>query len=214
MTPANLETYVRQRYNAVGDSFFPQTEIFNHFYAAQTELAMETFCVRNVYTTTSVDGQRVYDFPSKTISIMRVEYDGERIFPNDFVDDDGLTGNSPDETIEGRSQNYQVWGNQLYLRPTPDTSGLTIKIYSYDLPDQPSTTAAFDVPERYHMMLADYALFCMFAKDKNYQMADYHKKIWNTSKETVVKVERQRAAGDSFRVIKDIEDLWDESRFI
>jgi hypothetical protein len=206
MTPTELETYVRQRYNAVGDTFYPQAEIFNFFYQAQMELAMETKCIKNIYTTTSTASQRSYDMPTNCISIARMEYDGKRIFPNDFIDDDALTGNNPNETVTGTPINYQVFGSTFFLRPTP-TDADTIKIYSYDAPNQPSTTVSLSVPVRYHLMLSDFALFCMFAQDKNNTMADYHARRWEKSKELVQETERMRMVDDQYRIVKDHEDL-------
>lgn len=206
-TPSQLETYVRQRYNAVGDTFYPQPEIFNFFYMAQVELALECRCIRTVYTTTSVASQRAYDMPTNALAIARMEYNGKRIYPNDFIDDDALTGNNPDETLTGVPVHYQVFGQSFYLRPTPSASSLTIKIYAYDLPNQPSTTVNFSVPDRYQQMLADYALFCMFAQDKNRTMADYHFGIWQQHKKLAQETERLRMVDDSFRTVKDMEDL-------
>lgn len=214
MTPTELENYVRQRYNAVGNSFFSQAEIFNHFWAAQMELAQESHCIKSIYTTTSVANQRIYDFPTLTMSIARVEYDGERIYPNDFVDDDSLTGNNPDEAITGRPGFYQVFGYQLFLRPSPSTASETIKVYSYNLPSQPSSTGTLDVPAIYHLYLADYALYAMYAKEMKLPMANYHMELWTRHKRQVVATERTRMVGDSFRVVKDVDDLFDDSRFI
>lgn len=213
MTPTDLETYVRQRYNAVGDTFFSQAEIFNYFYQAQMELAREAYCIKSTRTITSVSGQRVYSFPTTTISIKRVEYDGQRVFPNDFVEDDALTGNNPDETLTGRPEFYQQWGDQIYFRPTPDTSSVAIKVYSFDMPSLPTATGTLDVPSIYHLDLADYSLFCMFAKDKNHQMADYHLAIWNNKKKEVIRSQRSLVVGDAFQVVKDIDDLGYDWRF-
>ena len=106
MTPTELETYVRQRYNAIGDNFYPQALIFNYFYDAEMELARKTKCIQRVYSTTTVASQRAYDVPSLSHAIARVEYDGERLQPNDFVDDDSMTGGNADETITGRPTHY------------------------------------------------------------------------------------------------------------
>lgn len=212
MTPSDLMNYVRQRYNAVGDSFFADGEIYNYFWAGQTELAQETFCIRRTYTTTSVVDQRIYDMPAYTLSLRRVEFDGERIFPNDFLDDDALTGNNPDDDISGTPEHYQIWDSQYYLRPTPSTAA-TIKLYTYDLPTVPSSVGTLDVPERYHLMLADYALYCMLSKDKNRQMAQDHLALWKEHKQRALQTERLRMVGDSFSCVKDMDDIADDSRF-
>lgn len=213
MTPTDLETYVRQRYNAVGDSYFSQDEVFNYFFSAEMELARESLCIKNTTTQLSVLSQRIYSFPTYAISIRRVEYDGERIFPNDFSDDDALTGNDPGGTITGRPEYYQQWGRSIYLRPIPDAAGLTIKIYSYDMPTQPTAVGTLDVPTIYHLDLADYALYCMFGKDKNFQLASYHLNIWNKKKIDVIKTERSLLVGDEFETVKDTDNLVVNSRF-
>lgn len=206
MTPPDLETYVRQRYNAVGDNFYPQLEIFNFFFAAQMELARETFCIKGTHTQNTVVSQRAYTRDTSIISIRRVEWNGERIYPNDFLDDDGLTGNNPDETITGRVEAYQEWGDTVYLRPIPNAIA-TLKMYSYDMPSVVTAVGTLDVPSIYHLDLADYALYCMFAQDKNYQSADYHLGIWNQKKKDAVKTERAKLSGDEFKIVKDMDDL-------
>lgn len=207
MTPVQLETLIRQRYNAVGDNFFTQAEIFGNIYAAQCELAMETFCIRNTYTTSSVANQRVYDFPTKTISIRRVEYNGKRIFPNDFVEDDDATGNNPGTTSTGTPEWYQTWDSELYLRPIPATAVTDgIKIYSYDLPDTVTSTGSIDVPDRYHLLLVDFVLYTMFAKEKNFNMAKHHYDIWQKNKDMVLQTERMRDVGDEFTTVKNLDE--------
>lgn len=203
MTPTELETYTRQRYNAIGDNFFPQTEMFNFFYEAQNQLAMKTNCIRSVYTATSVASQRAYDFPTNAIAIVRVEYDSERIFPNDFIDDDAQTGNNPDETVTGRPQYYQQWGQELYLRPTPSTAGLTLKVWSYDMPSVPTANGTLDVPTRYHAKLSNYALAQMCYQDKNASLGDRFLRQWDKDVEDALVFERQRHVADEFRTVKD-----------
>lgn len=203
MTPVDLETYVRQRYNAIGDTFFPSTEIYNFFYIAQMLMAAKTFCIQTTYTTTSVASQRQYDFPTKSIAILRVEYNGKKIEPNDFDDDDMGTGNNPGTTSTGTPSSYQIWGSDLYLRPIPDTSALTIKIFSFDEPQTVTAVTELDVPSRYHLGLADYALGCMFGQDKNHVMATKHFDIWDQFIIDVKDIEARRRVADKFQVVKD-----------
>jgi hypothetical protein len=213
MTPTDLETFIRQRYNAVGDNFYPQAEIFNFIYAAQMELALEIFCIKTTYTTTSVASQRAYDLPSLSFSVRRIEYDGMRIYPNDFIDDDALTGNYPDETSTGVPVNYQTWGDQFYLRPVPSESSKTIKVYSYNMPDIVTATSTLGVPVRYHLMMVDYALYCMFSQDKNFDLSEHHRGIWEKHKKLALQTERLRDSGDGYKVVKSVDDIQIDSRF-
>lgn len=212
MTPTELETYVRQRYNAVSDNFFSQSEIFSYFWAGEMELVQETFCIQATDTSiTSTAGTRAYSLPTNTLGIARAEFDGERIFPNQFIDDDVLTGNRPDEGATGTPENYQVFGDSIYLRPVPSTSSLTLKLYLYKLPTDPNSSGTLDVPSRYHLALADYALYCILTKDKNPGMAAAHLTLWQNHKRLAMQTEKLRRGSDSFQVVKDYEDIGNQS---
>lgn len=213
MTPVDLETYTRQRYNAVGDFFFPEPEMFNFFYKAQCELASEFRCIRRIYTTQSVSGQRAYDFPENSIAIARATYDGEKMTPNDFVIDDAYTGNDENIATTGRPEFYQQWGQRFYLRPVPDTSSLDIKLYTWDMPSVPTTTGTLDVPAVYHIFLSDYALHAMCLQDKDFGLADRYMQAWQANKEQVKKLEKQRLTADRFVTVKDVDDFYPESRY-
>lgn len=214
MTPTDLESYTRQRYNAVGDTFFPQAEIFNFFYAAQMELAMETKCIKNVYTTTTVASQRAYDFPSLTIAISRLEVNGQRVYPNDFMDDDATTGNNPDEVLTGQPTWYQIWGDDLYLRPVPSTSAQTIRVFSYNMPNPVTAVGTLDIPARYHLYLSDYAMSQMCAQDGNNAQATSFMNLWTDHKKRVLRFESERDSSDDFKTVKLEEWLNDETRFL
>lgn len=213
MTPTELETYVRQRYNAVGDNFFPQAEIFNFFWKAQMELAIEFDVIKRVYTTSTVISQRAYDWPTNAIKLSRMTYEGEPLTPNDFVDDDAYTGGDEDETSTGRPCNYQQFGNSFYLRPIPSAVG-TIKLYTSDMPSVPTSAGTLDVPTQYHVFLADYALHAMCSQDQNAAMADRYLSYWQNSKNLVRQLEKKKLSADRLPVVKDVDSLYRESRLI
>lgn len=212
MSPTELETFVRQRYNAVGDTFYPQAEIFNFFWQAQMQLAIKTKCIKSIYTTSSVADQRAYDFPTNAISIYRIEYDGRKISRTDHDDDDAETGNNPGTTSTGTPICYQEWGRLFYLRPIPSAIA-TVRIFTIDKPAQPTASGALDVPEMYHLDLADYALGCMFAQDKNHVMAQKHFDKWDDNLDKAVAAEALLRLSDGYTVVKDVSDLYLDPRY-
>lgn len=215
MTPTDLETYIRQRYNAVGDNFFPQVEIFNFIWKAELELANEFNLIENITTTVTVASQRAYDWPTNAIKLYRITYDGEKLEPNDFVDDDSYTGGNENETITGRPLWYQQYGKQYFLRPVPGTAeaGKQLKLYTYDMPSVPTPTGTLDVPDQYHAFLADYALYAMCMQDQNATMADRYMVTWKESKKIVGQLETKKLSADRFFVVKDIDYIYHDMRF-
>lgn len=215
MTPTDLETYIRQRYNAVGDNFFPQAEIFNFLWKAQMELAVEFDVIKRVYTTVTVASQRAYDWPTNAIKLIRMTYDGEKLEPNDFSDDDTYTGSDENETVTGRPYWYQQFGTSFYLRPVPGTAeaGMTIKLYTSDMPSVPVSAGTLDVPAQYHVFLADYALHAMCSQDQNANMADRYLSYWQESKKLVQQLEKKKLSADRLPVVRDIETMSLDVRF-
>jgi hypothetical protein len=121
LTPTQLETIIRQRTNTVGDTFWSTDEMLKLFWMAHLEMAREAMCIERTYTTTSVASQQEYDYPTQTIAIKRVTYDGEKLQPITMSEDDALTLSDSTTTALGTPKIYFVWNETIYLRPVPDT---------------------------------------------------------------------------------------------
>lgn len=207
MTPSQLNEAARQRYNAVGDKFWSDSELYRLMYAAHQEFARETLCIERVYTTTSVAGQQQYSYPTNTISIKRIEYNGQKLVPVTFREDDAITMLNASTTERGTSQYYFIWNNTLYLRPLPDTDGLTIKIYSYNEPQEISNTSTFEIPTMFHMDTINYMLSEMYAKDKDFNASKYYRDLWVLSLQNGKKWAQKKKRGDAFNAVQDVETL-------
>lgn len=210
MDVTDLEDYARRRYNAVNDTrFFTSAEILAYIWDAQMHLARETGCIRTVYTSTSVADQQEYAFPTRTIMVKRVSYDGIKIEPRPLDEVLALTSSVAAPT--GTPYIYAIWNEVLYLGPIPATSGATIKVFSINEPDEVTATSTLDVPTRYHMDLAEYVNWQMCVKDKNYQGAEYHQRRWEDIVTKAKAFERKMLRGDRISFVKDADrelDSW------
>jgi hypothetical protein len=212
MTPSEIENTARLRYNAVGDSFYSQSEIFDMIYAASLELAMEAECIKAIQTTTTVASQQEYAKPTNCISVKRVTYNGYKLQPMDMRDDDALTIYNQATTSTGSPTHYFEWGSSIFLRAIPNDTQ-TLKIFTINIPSAVSSSSTLDVPARYHMWIVDYLLAMMFAKDSNRAMSAYHLDLWNGGDGKGGHVGRARALErralrrDSAAFVKDDEEL-------
>lgn len=210
MTPGEVATYARQQYNAVNDSFFADSELYKHIWLAQDIMSKECKVIENTYTTATVVGQQEYTYPTNAIAIKRITYDGKRLSPIKMREDDILTGFNASTTATGLPQYYFVFDRIIYLRPVPD-SVLTIKIYSFDKPQEVSTTSTLDVPDEFHLDLVDFVLWRMAAKDQNFNSAAYYQKQWEGALARAKQWSRKRLVADGFNVVRDEDgatDLW------
>lgn len=205
-TPNELITDCRNRYNAEGDKFFSDTELYDLVYDASLDMATETECIERRYSLTTVASTREYSFPELAYKVHRIQWNGVRLDPIDFMQDDFHTGNDEDSTLTGEPRYYAIWNGVLYLRPTPDAAQ-TLKIWSVDYPDTVSNTSTLDIPTRYHSYLKDYVLSSMFSKDSNQKMASYHRNLWDTNVLKVKRVEMKRKIGDQYPVVKQQEQM-------
>ena len=199
MTPAEIETQARARYNASGDPHFTSSEIRNSIYQAELELALEAFVIEAVTTTSSTASQQTLAYPTNCIGIRRVEYDGKKLAAGGLEDDPKTSTTE----VTGTPGEYTVWSDTIYLYPTPDAVK-TVKIFHYNEPAEVTTASTtMSVPVRYHTDIIDYVLSIMYAKDQNTQMATYHRNQWESNLLKIKRNRRKEKSADSFTVVKE-----------
>ncbi len=206
MTPSEIVEYARQQYNSVSDDFFTDDELYRHIWAAQMELARKAMVIERVYTTSTVASQQEYEFPTNTIAIKRITYDGKKLKPVTFREDDCLTLGNSASAATGTPQYYAVWNETLYLRPVPATVA-TLKIFSYNEPQEVSNTSTIEVPSMFHLDIADYLVWRKALKDKNFQAAQNYKMVWDQKVQDAKLWQRRAKRGDSFTAVQDQELL-------
>lgn len=206
MTPGDIAEYARQQYNSVSDDFFSDAEIYKHIWAAQNELAREGLLIEATYTTPTVASQQEYSFPSLAIALKRVTYDGRKLDPITFREDDTLTLANQTTTATGTPQYYAIWDKIIYLRPVPDEVA-TLKIFSYNRPDEVSATSTLDIPAEFHLDIVDYLLWRKALKDKNFQAASAYETLWDKKLSKARIFGRKARRGDGFVAVQDMELL-------
>lgn len=177
MTPTEIETAARRAYNSVGDTFWSSEEIMNLIYFAQMELVREGLIIERRYTTNTVADQREYDYPSQLLSIKRITYDGEKLTPIDFRDDDEITLYDEDTTDSGEPKYYSIWNETILLRPIP-SSVAELKIYGYSEPQEVSITSTLEAPTLFHPRIVDFVVKEMVIKDSNFKAYDIYNNRW------------------------------------
>jgi hypothetical protein len=206
MTPGTLITYARQQYNASNDSFFSDAELYGHIFQAQMEFAKEAKAIEETYQTTTVSGTQEYAMPTNSLAVKRITYNGIKLTLITQREDDAVTGLNAATTATGTPAYYWVFDRTIYLRPIPDAA-YTLKIFSYDMPGDVSSTSTLDVPVELHRDMVFYLLWLMAAKDQNFQSADYYQRKWNEAVMKAKSWSRKRAIADQFASVKDEEAL-------
>ncbi len=208
MTPQQVEEAARRRYNSVDSSFWSQDEVFKLIYEAELILAKEALVIEASTTSSSTASTRAYSFPTSFIAIKRVEYNGAKLRPIDFREDDLLTLSNASTTETGTPQYYVVFNDQIYLRPIPDTSSVTITWYGYKEPTLLTTASStLSVPTRYHIDLVEYVVSIMAAKDENLTLAQFYEARWLDRVEKAKAWQKKRLRTDGFATVKSEEML-------
>lgn len=207
MTPSDIETWARRLMNAEGSKFWSQAEIIQDLlYEALMQLAIETECIENRYTTVSVASQQEYARPSRAISIKRVVYNGDKLKKINFRQLDSINLNT-NTTVTGTPAYYIEYDETIFLHPVPSTAALTIEIHTIDEPSRPSNGSTLEVPSRYHTKLATGVAYLMSMKELGHPNTARLERLWFKAIEDVKEMERKRKRGDTFaRVIRE-EDM-------
>lgn len=206
MTPTDVLTQARDQYNAVGDSFFTDSALLNWMKDACDILAREAWIIERVYTTTTVASQQAYAYPTNTLAIKRITYNGRKIKRLTGRQDDAATLSNQSAATTGNVVYYTDFNYTIYCRPIPD-SAFPLVIYSYNTAQPIVTTSSLEVPEWTHMALVKYLLKTMFAKDQNTAMIQFYSGEWNEEVLKIKAIQRRRMRADSFATVQDEETL-------
>lgn len=208
MTPSEIILAARQKYNAVGDTNWSDSEICTLIYNGQMELATECgMVIENTLSTSTVIGTREYAMPSNAIAIRRIEYNGKKLFPTTFRDDDSLTLQNEATTDTGEPIYYQFFDSTIYLRPTPDAVG-TLSMYANCEPQAVTITSTLETPTFTHGALIDFVISEMAAKDLNFKMAEYYQNKWlNIHIPRIKKRLKLNRRADGFAIVQSEELL-------
>jgi hypothetical protein len=186
MTPSQIETAARRLLNATGSNFWSSDEIIgDHLYFAALEMAQETFCIENRYTTTTVADQQEYATPSRMIAIKRIEYDSQKLRPISLTELDSIDTNT-NTTVTGTPQYYYHFDDAFGLYPAPAEGSKTITIYSYDEPDVPTSTSTLEIPTQFHQYLVIGTAFYMSMKELGHPHVGRFELMWNAGRNNAI----------------------------
>jgi len=206
MLPTDILSAAKAAYNAVGDSFFSDSQIYNWTTQACNELAKKAFLIEQLYTTTTVAGQQSYNYPTDTIGLKRITVNGKKIKRITMRDDDAITLSNQQVTTQGWPIYYTDFDYTINLRPIPDASNYTLNIYSYNLHDPITATSSLEIPQLFHFDLVDYVLMRMYSQDKDFTSAAFYLNEWLRHVKDAIAYKQKLKRSDSFATIQS-EDI-------
>lgn len=211
MTPAQIETAARRKYNSASSSFFSSSEIYDLIYQAELEIAEETKVIEvtALFSGGSTASTRAYAIPSTISEVKRVEYDGRKLQKIDFDQDDVQTLFDSNTTATGDPLYFSEWNGSIYLRPIPNASSDQIRFYGYGLP-LPVTTASqvLEVPTLFHLKIVDRVVAEMAMKDQNPTVSQTYFDLWyNRHLPAIKKWYAKKRTAAAFKTVKDVDTL-------
>lgn len=203
MTPTQIIQAARSQYNSVGDTFYADSDLLMLLYKAEMEMALFANTIEAYSSSTStVIGTRSYTLPTRTIEVKRVTYDGQKLKPIAFSEDDAVTFLNESDTTQGTPLYYMVWNGTIYLRNIPNAVK-TLAFYYYKEPTILTISDTLETPTRYHMDLVDCILSYMVYKDENSGMGDRYRASFDKALIKAREFERKRKRTDQFNYVKD-----------
>lgn len=202
MTPDEIVSYAKQNYNATGDDFFSDDELYKHIWQAESILARECNAIEDTYATTTVADQQEYTFPTDALAIKAASYDGRDLRRINFKDFKRLYMENP--TASGIPVAFSQFNRTLYLGPTP-SDALDLELWTFNKPAEVTSTSSLDVDEEFHLGIVNFLLWRMALKDQNFQLAAEYKALWDEEKQRCLSWSRKKltAAGYNFVVDED-----------
>lgn len=206
MLPSDIIATARDIYNATGDNFFTDTQMYNWIWAAEHEFAKKAWLIERTFTTPTVSGTQTYTYPTNTIAIKRITVNGKKIKRITHRYDDAITLSNATVTTQGWPIYYTDFNYTIYLRPIPD-GVYTMQVFTYqDASQITSASQVLETPALFHMDIVDYMLFRMFAKDRDAQNMSFHRDEWKRHVADAVAYKNRMKRTDSFATVQS-EDV-------
>ena len=204
MTPSEIVTAANQRYNSVGDSFFPDSEAYLLIWQGCMELALAGYLIERAFTTNTVIGTQAYDFPTNVFAVNRITYNGKNLPKITMRQDDMLSLYNQDTTATGEPQDFFEFGDAFYLRPIPDAVA-ELKVWGYCRPQQVTSVSTLEIGEEWHMHLINLLLAEKCAKNKNYTGQASYMALWDRAVAKAEAYQRRRKRRPGFGVVTDVD---------
>lgn len=207
MTPAEIINAANQRYNSVGDAFFPDSEAYLVCWHGAMQLAVAGNLIERPFTASTVIGTQSYDYPTNMYAVVRVTYAGQKITIISQRQDDTLSMYNQSTTATGSPRFAFDFGNALYLRPIPGAVG-TLKVWGYCRP-QPYTAASTttEIGDEWSMDLVNLILAEKCAKNKNYSGQANYMGLWQTALNNAAAHKRRLKRANGFAVVVDVDTV-------
>jgi hypothetical protein len=206
MTVTEVVTAARDLYNATGDNYFTDAQIYNWIWQACHEFSKKAWLIERTYTASTVASTQDYSYPTNTIAIKRITVDGKKIKRISLREDDSITLSNSSSTSTGYPIYYTDFNYTLSLRPIPD-SVYTIKIYSYNDAQAISATSTLEIPTLFHFDLVDYVLMRMFGKDKDITNMTFYGSEWASHVKDAISYQRRKKRTDAFVCVQPEDNL-------
>lgn len=207
MDSGQIETAARQKINAVNDSaFWSSAEIQNYLFFSCQEMAVKTNCIEAIYSTTSVASQDQYSKPTLAMGIRRITYNDKKLMPIDQRIYDSLIGGIG-TAATGTSTYWWMYNDVINLYPIPDTTALTIKIWTYDEPSLTTFGGPITIPTPYHHLLVEGVCYHMASKEAGNPLVQMFGSKWEAGIEYVKEHMRRKKRGDNFARVHREEDM-------
>lgn len=180
LTLSQFVNTVRERHNAVGDDHWSDDEIYQLLTNRLNEAISYTGLIDFTSTASSVASTQAYTLPTTCVYLQDVDYNYRKLRRIDFAEWDAYRSYGTG-TPEGTPDKYYVFGNSIYLIPTPATA-IADAIRYWGKQEHPfidnSSQLTIDFPAHLVPHLGNGVISDMFAKDLNQGMATFYENMW------------------------------------
>jgi hypothetical protein len=199
---------VRSRADEDTAGFWTDTMITRWLNMANRKVSFLLECLEDTDEQNMTAGTASYALPSDYLKVKRVRADSLPLRPISMPELDRCeTTGSPSTDTRGTPSHFYMWGDLLYLYPTPASSVTSgVKVTYYKRPATLiGTTDEPELPEQFQDLLVLYALHLALQRDMLYREADI---ILGEFRELIDEAKRYYAVNQRVEVmqIRYVED--------
>lgn len=172
MNLGEIKTRVKRQFGDESSVQVTDDDIVRWVNDAQREIAQQNDLLETIATTTITASTSEYSLPADILTLRAVRFNNYKLeaLSQEEADSKIVNYENPAAYVLGTPVHFWIYANKLTLYPTPNTSGVLLKIYYTRIPIAVSVDA--NIPElhvKYHGRIVDYVLQQAYEMDENWE---------------------------------------------
>lgn len=169
MNASDVATRVKDQFGDTSSIQVSDPMILRWINDALLDFAVQNEIFRARAKATTLAGQQTYGVPSDLLKLKIIKFNFDSLEELSDGEADQYIRRNDEHVSTGIPTHYWIWDQDIYLWPTPNSSGDLVVYYISKPSEVTDMSATINIPDEYRPRLVEYCLQQAYEMDENFQ---------------------------------------------